>query len=48
LVEGVCVSVARDAAALQAAGKSPRQIREAIEQRYGELGPGTPTPWPPQ
>jgi hypothetical protein len=39
--------VARDAAALHAQGKTPRQIREAIEAKYGDLGPGTPTPWPP-
>jgi hypothetical protein len=40
--------VARDAAVLHAQGKTPRQIRVAIEARYSNLGPGTPTPWPPE
>jgi hypothetical protein len=43
----VCVQVARDAARLHAQGKTTREIRVAIEAKYGELGPGTPTPWPP-
>ncbi len=32
---------------MKAAGKPLRQIRTAIDQKYGHFGPGTPAPQPP-
>ena len=41
------VSVTRDVTAMQKAGKPLREIRAAIDGKYGRKGPATPTPMPP-
>jgi hypothetical protein len=44
---GICVDIAQDTMRLTADGKSPLEIREFIDGRYGRFGPPTPTPMPP-
>jgi hypothetical protein len=34
--------------AMKAEKKPLRQIRAAIDQKYGRFGPSTPTPMPPE
>ena len=44
----VCKGVTRQAMAMQAEGKTPRQIRAAIDARYAAvMSLSTPTPYPP-
>lgn len=45
---GVCVQIARAAAAMRAEGKTVRQIRDAIDTKYAVLGGATQTPMPPE
>ncbi len=44
---GICVDIAHDTMRLRADGKSPAEIREYVDGRYGKFGPPTPTPLPP-
>ncbi len=43
---GICVDIAQDTMRMTADGKSPLEIREFIDARYGPFGPPTPTPMP--
>lgn len=42
----VCVAITLDVEALLQQGADLPSIRRAIDNRYGGLGPGTPTPYP--
>lgn len=44
---GVCVGIAVEAKRLTEEGKSLRQIRAAVDEKFGAIGPGTDTPLPP-
>ncbi len=44
---GVCVGIAVDAKKLTEQGKSLREIRASIDNKYGSIGPATDTPLPP-
>jgi len=44
---GVCVGIALEAKRLTEEGKSLRQIRAAVDEKFGAIGPGTDTPLPP-
>lgn len=44
---GVCVGIALEAKRLTEEGKSLRQIRAAVDENFGAIGPGTDTPLPP-
>ncbi|MBI4307704.1 MAG: hypothetical protein HY684_02745 [Chloroflexi bacterium] len=41
------MNIARDAKQMREQGKSLREIRAAIDGRYSQVGPGTPTQMPP-
>jgi uncharacterized protein YceK len=41
---GICVLIALDVKKLMAEGKTPRQIRTFIDEKYSVYGPGTDTP----
>jgi len=43
---GTCVGVALDTKALLASGLSLKAIRAAIDAKWSEVGPATPTPYP--
>jgi len=43
---GICVDIAQDTIRLTADGKSPVEIRQFVDGRYGKFGPPTPTPLP--
>ncbi len=43
---GTCVGVALDTKALLASGLSLKAIRAAIDAKWSEAGPATPTPYP--
>jgi hypothetical protein len=43
---GTCVGVALDTKALLASGRSLKAIRAAIDAKWSEAGPATPTPYP--
>jgi hypothetical protein len=43
---GTCVGVALDTKALRASGMSVTAIRAAIDAKWSETGPATPTPYP--
>jgi len=45
---GICVDIAQDTMRLTAEGKSPAEIRQFVDGRYGGFGPPTPTPLPPE
>jgi len=42
----LCLDITRDVMRLQAEGKSPAAIRDAIDAKYLSFGPATPTPRP--
>jgi hypothetical protein len=44
---GVCIGIALDAKALTGQGKSLREIRSFIDNKYSVIGPATDTPLPP-
>lgn len=44
---GTCVGIVNEAAAMEAAGLTAREIRTRIDARWGGAGPGTLTPLPP-
>ncbi|HZG84577.1 PCYCGC motif-containing (lipo)protein [Paenibacillus sp.] len=44
---GVCLQIAVEAAAMKKDGASLQDIREAIDAKYKDVGPATPTPQPP-
>ena len=41
-----CLDIARDAKTLSAEGKTPPEIRGAVDERHSSKGPGTDTPKP--
>ncbi|MBI4498039.1 MAG: hypothetical protein HY689_09095 [Chloroflexi bacterium] len=41
------MDIARDAMQMIAEGKPLREIRDAIDRKYAQYGPGTATPRPP-
>ena len=43
---GICVDIAQDTMRMTADGKSPAEIRQFVDGRYGRFGPATPTPLP--
>jgi hypothetical protein len=43
---GICVDIAQDTMRMTADGKTPLEIRQFIDDRYGKFGPPTPTPMP--
>lgn len=43
---GICVDIAQDTMRLTADGKTPLEIRQFIDARYGKFGPPTQTPMP--
>jgi hypothetical protein len=43
---GICIDTARDTMRMTADGRSPVEIRQFIDARYGSFGPATPTPMP--
>jgi hypothetical protein len=43
----VCVGIALDAMTMTEEGRSLREMRDYIDGKYGEVGPGTDTPKPP-
>ncbi|OGT25350.1 MAG: hypothetical protein A2Z17_04680 [Gammaproteobacteria bacterium RBG_16_66_13] len=45
---GVCVGIVRDVQEQLAQGKSLPAVRAYIDAKWGEVGPGTDTPLPPE
>ena len=43
---GTCVGITRDVVAMEKVGRSLREIRKAVDERWASAGPGTPTPLP--
>jgi len=44
---GVCLQIAVEAASMKKDGASLQDIRDAIDAKYKDVGPATPTPQPP-
>ncbi len=44
---GVCVGIAVEAKRMTEQGKSLREIRASVDEKFGAIGPGTNTPLPP-
>ena len=44
---GICVDITLTAKSMTAEGKSPLQIRAAVDGEYGSIAPGTDTAVPP-
>jgi hypothetical protein len=44
----VCVDIALKAKEMTLAGRPLSEIRAAVDQEFGDIGPGTDTPLPPQ
>jgi hypothetical protein len=44
----VCVDISLKARQMTLAGASLRETRTAVDQEFGDIGPGTDTPLPPQ
>ncbi len=43
----MCVEIALDTKAMTEEGRSLREIRSYIDDKFGDIGPGTNTPMPP-